>query len=103
MPSISHTDLIVEAFGLSQLPQAVQNSLLEEIDALVFRSVLFRAMVNMDEEDKDHLNDVLANAGDDFQKPFMFLKEKVKDFDQIMKEEVNKIRNESLLSTQSFA
>lgn len=99
----NHLDIISEAFGLSNLPKAVRDSLLEEIDMLVFRSVLFRIMVNLDEEDKDELNDVLENAGEDFEKPFAFLQNKIKDFDTIVSEEVDRIKNESLSFTQSFA
>jgi len=99
----AHLDMIVDAFGLSRLPKAISASLLEEIDALVFRSVLFRIMVNMDEDDKNELNDVLDRAGDDFDKPFSFLNERVKNFDEIVKEEVEKIKNESLSMTQNFA
>ena len=99
----AHLDIIAEAFGLSKLPKAVSDSLLEEIDALVFRSVLFRIMIEMDESDKDELNDVLEMAGDDFDKPFSFLKRKTENFDQIVREEVDKIRTESLSLTESFA
>ena len=104
MPNISsHLDIITEAFGLSGLPKSISDSLLEEIDALVFRSVLFRIMIDMDEDDKNELNDVLETAGDDFQKPFSFLKEKVKNFDEIVEEEVMRIKDESLSLTQQFA
>jgi hypothetical protein len=98
----SHLDVISDAFGLSKLPEAIRNSLLEEIDALVFRSVLFRIMIDMDEDDKNELDDVLDKASDDFDKPFMFLKQKVKDFDQIVLEEVDKIKSENLSLTESF-
>lgn len=99
----NHLDIISEAFGLSKLPKAAQDSLLEEIDMLVFRSVLFRIMVNLDEEDKDELNDVLENAGEDFEKPFGFLQNKIKNFDKIVYEEVERIKNESGYLVQSFA
>lgn len=99
----SHLDLIAQAFGLSHLPKAVRDSLLEEIDEMVFRSVLFRAMIDMDDEDKEELSDVLDGAGDDFAKPQAFLKEKVKNFDELIKEELEKLKSESLSLTQSFA
>jgi hypothetical protein len=57
----------------------------------------------MDDDDKEQLSDVLENAGDDFEKPYSFLKNKVKDFDTLMKEEMQKIREESLELTHSFA
>lgn len=99
----SHSDLIAEAFGLSGLSKAVRDSLLEEIDEMVFRSVLFRIMVDMNDDDKEELGDVLEGAGDDFEKPYSFLKKKVKNFDSLMKEEMKKIRDESLELTQQFA
>ena len=99
----SHLDLIAEAFGLARLPKAVRDSLLEEIDAMVFRSVLFKIMIDFDAEDKNELHDVLESAGDDFSKPYAFLKEKVKNFDDLIKEEVEKVKKESLSLTQSFA
>jgi len=99
----SHLDLIAKSFGLSGLPKAVRDSLLEEINQMVFRSVLFRIMISMDDEDKNELSDVLDNAGDDFAKPYAFLKEKVDNFDGLIEEEVEKIRKESAGLTKSFA
>ena len=99
----SHLDLIADAFGLSRLPKAVRDSLIEEIDEMVFRSVLFKVMVEMDDDDKVELGDVLDSAGEDFSKPYDFLKKKVKNFDELIQEEVEKIREESLSLTQSFA
>ena len=104
MPNNStHLDMIADTFGLSILPKSVRDSLLEEIDEMMFRSVLFRVMVDMDEEDKNELHDVLENAGDDFEKPYIFLKEKVKNLDELLKEELEKIKEESLGLTQQFA
>ncbi len=57
----------------------------------------------MDEEDKNELDDVLENAGDDFEKPYSFLQKKVKNFNEIVKEEIQKIREESLSIAQMFA
>ncbi len=99
----SHLDMIAESFGLSKLPKAVRDSILEEIDEVIFRSVLFRVMVDMDDEDKNELSDVLDNAGDDFEKPYSFLKQKVGNFEGLIKEELEKIKKESLALSQSFA
>lgn len=101
--NISHLDMVAEAFGLNKLPKAVRDALIEEIDAMVFRSVLFRVMANLDDDDKDELHDVLEQAGDDFEKPYSFLKEKVGNFDEIVKDELAKVRDESLSLTQQFA
>jgi UDP-glucose 6-dehydrogenase len=99
----SHLDLIADAFGLSCLPKAVRDSLIEEIDEMVFRSVLFRVMIEMNNDDKEELHDVLDSAGDDFEKPYAFLKDKVKNLDELIKEELEKVKEESLMMTQSFA
>ena len=99
----SHLDILAEVFGLSRLPKAVRDSLLEEIDAIVFRSVLFRVMIDLSDEDKDELHDILESAGDDFEKPFNFLKEKVENLDEIIDEELQKIKRESLDLVQQFA
>jgi len=99
----SHLDILGEVFGLSRLPKAVRDSLLEEIDAIVFRSVLFRVMIDLSDEDKDELHYILESAGDDFEKPFNFLKEKVENLDEIIDEELQKIKEESLDLSQQFA
>ncbi|MEI6480391.1 MAG: hypothetical protein WCO12_02605 [bacterium] len=99
----SHLDMLAEAFGLSRLPKSVRDALLEEIDVIVFRSVLFRVMVNLDEDDKEELHDILEHAGDDFEKPYTFLNSKVKDFEKIVKDELLKVKNESLELVQQFA
>lgn len=98
----SRINVVVDAFGLSSLPEAVRNSLIEELDVIIFRSVLFRVLNELDETDKDDLHDVLENAGDDFDKPFAFLKTKVKSLDKIIKEEINKTREESVHLMEQF-
>ena len=98
----SHLDRVAEAFGLGQLPKAVRDALIEEIDVMIFRSVLFRVMTNLSEEDKNELHEILENAGDDFEKPYNFLKTKTNNFDEIMREEVRKMKSETLALTQQF-
>jgi hypothetical protein len=99
----SHSDIISDVFGLSNLPKAVRDSLLEEIDELVFRAVLFKIMIYMNEDDKNELFDILESAGDNFDKPYAFLKSKVGNFDGLVKEEMMRIREESLPLTKSYA
>ena len=95
--------MVAEAFGLGQLPKAVREALIEELDVMIFRSVLFRVMTNLSEEDKDELHEILENAGDDFEKPYAFLKIKTKNFDEIVREEVRKVKKETLALKQQFA
>ena len=99
----SHLDLAADAFGLNKLPKAVRDALLEEIDAVIFRSVLFRVITKLDEKEKDELHEILEETGDDFEKPFEFLKMKTENFDEIVGEEIEKIKEESLSLTQQFA
>ena len=99
----SHLDMVAEAFGLGQLPKAVRDALIEEIDVMVFRSVLFRVMASLSDEDKDELHEILENAGDDFEKPYSFLKTKTKNFDEIVREEVKKVKKETLELKEQFA
>lgn len=98
----TYLDSVIDAFGLSSLPEAVRNSLIEEIDVIIFRSVLFRVLNDLDETDKDELHDILENAGDNFEKPFSFLKTKVKNLDKIIKEEIEKTRTESVNLMEQF-
>lgn len=86
---------LAEALGLAKAPQAIRDSLVEEIDTVVFRSVLFRVFTDLDEDDKDELHDILEKTGDDFEKPFAFLAKKIPHLPKIVEEEVEKVKSES--------
>lgn len=98
-----HLNMLSEAFGLNTLPKSIRDALLEEIDTTVFRSVLFRVMVDLNEADKDELHVILEETGDDFEKPYKFLRGKTQNFNEIVADELAKIKEESLALTQQFA
>ena len=101
--NIAYMNKLAEVFGLQKMPESVRNALLEEIDVLVFRAVLFRVLSVLDDGDKDELHNILENAGDDFEKPYSFLKSKVKNLDEIIKEELNTVKQERLNIVGNFA
>lgn len=102
MTHTAHFDMVARTLGLQHLPLADRNALLEEIDTIVFRAVLFRVISELDESEKEELHTILDQAGDNFAKPYEFLKSKIKNFNTIVDEELEKIKEESLRVVEQF-
>lgn len=83
---------IAEDFGLGAMDSREQERMIEKIGNLLFESVVERAVDTMDEGAMADFEDVLANAGSDYQKVIGFLKSRVAGFDTIVSEEMSRLK-----------
>jgi len=85
---------IIEVLELENLPREEAEEILIRTGAVIYENVLLRVMETMTEKDQDDFEKILDNEG----KPeeiFSFLKERVKDFEKIVKEESEKFKNKT--------
>jgi len=85
---------IIEVLELENLPREEAEEILIRTGAVIYENVLLRVMETMTEKDQDDFEKILDNEG----KPeeiFSFLKERVKDFEKIVKEESEKLKNKT--------
>jgi hypothetical protein len=83
---------IAKDFGLENMDSREQERMVEKIGNLLFESIVERAVDEMDEPAMNDFEDVVANAGDDYQKVISFLKSHVKGFDKIVSEEMSRLK-----------
>jgi hypothetical protein len=83
---------ILEDFGLGSLDSREQERMIEKIGNLLFESVVERSVDLMDEETMNGFDDAIAEAGNDYQKIISFLKTRVPGFDQIVSEEMSRLK-----------
>jgi hypothetical protein len=92
---LDYLNKLATALGLQNLPPAERNALLEELDIMVFRSVLFRAITSLNKQDREDLHLLLNEANENMRMPYEFLRKKVPNFSQLIKEEVQKTQKET--------
>ena len=83
---------ITKDFGLADMDSREQERMIEKIGNLLFESVVERAVDAMDEEAMNDFDEVIGNAGDDYQKIISFLKSRVPGFDKIVSEELSRLK-----------
>ena len=85
---------ISDALDLSALPPEEQEEIIQRVGALVYQNVLTRALEVMPESDQNDFEKLLdRNAGPE--EIFMFLKNKVPDFEKMIVEEAEKLKNKT--------
>jgi hypothetical protein len=83
---------IVDDFGLGNMDSLEQERMIEKIGNLLFESVVERAVDVMDDDTANDFEDAVADAGSDYQKIISFLKTRVSGFDQIVTEEMSRLK-----------
>lgn len=84
---------IIDVLGLGSLPLEKQEDILIRVGFLIYQNVLMRVMGSMTNEDKDEFEKILDNNGEPSE-IFIFLKNKVPNFEKEVKEEAEKLKNE---------
>ncbi|MDO8659787.1 MAG: DUF5663 domain-containing protein [Candidatus Parcubacteria bacterium] len=85
---------ITNVLELDKLTPEERQETLIRVGALIYQNVLMRVMEMMTEQNQDEFEKMLDNNA----KPeeiFMFLKNKVPDFEKIIDEEANKFKNKA--------
>jgi hypothetical protein len=83
---------IASDFGLSGMPAGEQERMIERIGTLLFESVVERAVDKMDDQTIPDFEDMLGQAGNNYQLVLGFLKDKVEGFGEIVAEELSRLK-----------
>jgi len=83
---------IIDDFGLGNMDSREQERMIEKIGNLLFESVIERAIDMMDDSIMNDFEDVVGEAGDDYQKVISFLKSQVPGFNKIVSEELSRLK-----------
>lgn len=88
---------IIGLLGLESLPEAEKHAMLEKMTALIQKRLMLRVMDALSEEDAQKMARLEQNP----QEIFAFIAEKVPNFEEIVKEEVIKLKEEMLKATEN--
>lgn len=83
---------IIEDFGLGKMPPEEQDKFIEKIGNMLFEAVIERSIDNMDKEAMTDFDEVISNAGEDYQKVITFLSQRVEGFKEIVSEEMARLK-----------
>ena len=83
---------IIDDFGLSKMPAEEQDKFIEKIGNMLFEAVIERSIDNMDKEAMTDFDEVISNAGEDYQKVITFLSQRVEGFKEIVSEEMARLK-----------
>lgn len=87
---------IIAELGLESLPEEQKISLLENMATLVQKRVMLRIMEILSEAEKDQFEKFLEEKGEDAPEIAEFLREKIPNLDEVVKEEIIKLKKEVL-------
>jgi len=86
---------LLHDLGIEKLPEREQIELLTGIGKVIYEAVFLRVMEILDEKQQEAFTKVLERASDDAE-IIGFLEEHVPHIEDILKEEVEKFKSESL-------
>jgi ElaB/YqjD/DUF883 family membrane-anchored ribosome-binding protein len=87
---------IIEELGLESLPEERKIAIVQMMTDLVQKRVMLRIMEVLSETEKDEFEKILKEKGEDAPEASEFLKEKIQNLDEIVREEVIKVKEEAL-------
>lgn len=90
---------LITELGLENLPDDKKEELILKIGGLIQQNVLLRILNELGEKDKDEFDKVLAEENDE--KTLAFLQSKISNFDELVKEEVAKFKEEAMKRMQA--
>lgn len=85
---------LFDLFELDKMPQEEGTKMLERLAGLVFQSVLIRALPMLSEEEMTEYEKIVA-SDEGGEAMFLFLSEKVPEFNKIVTEEIGALRREA--------
>lgn len=86
---------IIEALGLEALPDEQKIKMVEMMSTVVQKRLMLRIMDQLSETDKDEFEKILGGKDADLAAA-EFIKNKVPNFDEMVQEEVIKIKQEMI-------
>ena len=87
-------DNLISQLGLDDLPQEKKIELMMKWGDIVQKDIIMRVLRELPEEDKAELDKLLAAKGENFEEIYKFLEGKMPNLDDIVKEEIEKFREE---------
>ena len=87
-------DNIIKTLGIDTLPEDKQKEALEKLGELVYQEVMLRVLDVLSEEEKDEFEKLIEKTPDP-ELMFSFLALKVPNFEEIVNEETQKLKNET--------
>lgn len=92
---------LITELGLENLTDEKKEEFILKIGGLIQQNVLLRILNELPEKDKDEFDKVLAEENDE--KTLTFLQSKISNFDELVKEEIAKFKEEAVKRMQSVA
>jgi hypothetical protein len=92
MATIKET--LFDLFQIDKMPPEKGTEMLDRLAKLVFQSVLVRVLPMLSEEDLTQYEKLVDSKEEDGNALFVFLSEKVPEFDKIIAEEAETLRKE---------
>jgi len=87
-------DNLISQLGLDDLPQEKKIELMMKWGDIVQKDIIMRVLRELSEEDKAEMDKLLAAQGENFEEIYKFLEGKMLNLDDIVKEEIEKFREE---------
>ncbi len=87
-------DNLISQLGLDDLSQEKKIELMMKWGDIVQKDIIMRVLKELPEEDKAELDKLLAIQGENFKEIYKFLEGKMPNLDDIVKEEIEKFREE---------
>jgi len=87
-------DNLISQLGLDDLPQEKKIELMMKWGDIVQKDIIMRVLKELPENNKVELDRLLAAEGDNFKEIYKFLEGKMPNLDDIVKEEIEKFREE---------
>jgi len=91
---------ILDAFDLSDLPEELKEAFLIQFGELVYKNVMMRAAELLGEDDIEEFDALIADSTEP-QAIFQFLEKKLPNFEDIISEEVVRLKQESDILTEA--
>jgi hypothetical protein len=91
---------IIHEWGLQDLPETKQIELVDRIGKLLYQAILVRSMDILSEKEEGELDVLLDNDATTAQDVLIFLQSKIKNFDTIVAEEREKLKEDVMIPAQ---
>jgi hypothetical protein len=88
-------DNILRSLGLASLPPEQQEKVLAAVSRIIFEAVLIRVLEQFTKEEREDFEKFLESHSKEPEAMFEYLNNHVKNFDQLMAEEIEKFKTET--------
>jgi hypothetical protein len=83
---------IINDLGIQDLPEEIQNELVDRFGSLVFKAVINEALLKLDEQQREEVANLMTDDEDSAEKVLAYLADTVNDFDAIAKTQAENIK-----------